>query len=274
MTNWSETVAFADLPGIDRLTLNGKLASARNDTCRALIGNPRGTYTEHCLPPEDPAFRALVATHDFGPFRATGIRPAITALASVMTDIAQEKPDIFPRLGTAGMLCCRMMRGSATKVSNHAWGCAIDLTIDGVLDDRGDSRTQRGLLEIWPIFNRHGFYWGAAFPTEDAMHFEASEQLIRQWHAAGEFGPLKTIPGPAQTIGDHGAQVLALQQALNRALPTRIEEDGIFGKDTRGALVAFQASHGMKPTGVASEATLQALGLPVKAVAAADIAAA
>jgi hypothetical protein len=29
--------------------------------------------------------------------------------------------------------------------------------------------------------NQHGWYWGAAFRTEDAMHFEASRSLISQW---------------------------------------------------------------------------------------------
>lgn len=274
MSIWSETIAFADLPELTRPTLNGKLTGARNDTCRALIGNPRGTYTQDCLPPEDPAFRALLVTHDFGPFRATGIRPAVTALQSIMTDVEAERPDIFSRLGTVGMLCCRLVRGSTTKVSNHAWGCAIDLTIDGELDERGDGRTQKGLLELWPIFNRHGFFWGAAFPTEDSMHFEASDQLIRQWHAEGAFGPAKVAPGPALSIGDQGAAVLALQQALNRVLPTRIAEDGIFGKDTRGALIAFQASHGMKPTGIASETVLKALALLVTHAQRAAIAAA
>lgn len=260
MSIWSETVAFADLTGLDRPALNGKLQSARNDTCRALIGNPRGTYTQDCQPPEDPAFCALLVTQDFGPFRATGIRPAVAALQAVLGDIAREKPDLHPRLGTAGMLCCRLMRNSATRVSNHAWGIAIDLTIDGQLDAPGNGRTQKGLLEIWPIFNRHGFVWGAAFPTEDAMHFEASDQLVRQWHTAGEFGPARTVPGSGLTIGNAGAQVLALQRRLNRVLPTRINEDGIFGKDTRGAVIAFQARHGMKPTGVASRAVLRALG--------------
>ena len=81
-------------------------------------------------------------------------------------------------LGTAGMLCCRLVRGSATAISNHSWGTAIDLTLDGVLDVYGDDKVQYGLTLIAPIFNRHGWYWGAAFRTEDGMHFEGSKALV------------------------------------------------------------------------------------------------
>ena len=79
------------------------------------------------------------------------------------------------------MLCCRLMRGSANAISNHSWGTAIDLTLDGVLDQRGDDKVQFGLTLIAPIFNRHGWYWGAGFPTEDGMHFEGSAAKIGEW---------------------------------------------------------------------------------------------
>jgi hypothetical protein len=78
------------------------------------------------------------------------------------------------------MLCARFVRGSTTAISNHAWGTAIDLTLDGVLDRRGDGRVQVGLTRIAPIFNRHSWFWGAGFRTEDAMHFEGSDELIRR----------------------------------------------------------------------------------------------
>ena len=81
-------------------------------------------------------------------------------------------------LGSAGMLCCRFVRGSTTSISNHSWGTAIDLTINGVLDKRGNGQVQYGLALIAPIFNQHGWYWGAGFATEDGMHFEISQDLL------------------------------------------------------------------------------------------------
>jgi D-alanyl-D-alanine carboxypeptidase len=68
-----------------------------------------------------------------------------------------------------------------TAISNHSWGTAIDLTLEGILDTYGDGRVQVGLTLIAPIFNRRGWYWGAAFRKEDGMHFEASKALIEPW---------------------------------------------------------------------------------------------
>lgn len=260
MTNWAETITF-DAAGLDRHIVNGALRGARNDTNIALIGRPRGTYSSDCQDPEDPDFKALLDTHDFGPFRATGIRPAVRVLQRIVDDIAAEKPAIHVLLRTAGMQCCRLVRGSSTSISNHSWGIAIDIKMGDQLDPPGDNRVQRGLIEIWPIFNRHGFYWGAAFPKEDSMHFEASDGLIRDWAAAGEFGAARQGPKQSISFGDRGPAVTGLQQALNRNLRTPIKEDGIFGKDTRAALVAFQSRMGLPPNGLVTQVVLSRLGI-------------
>jgi hypothetical protein len=71
--------------------------------------------------------------------------------------------------------------------SNHSWGTAIDITINGALDPRGNGTTQLGLLRLHPYFKAEKFYWGAGFSGgfEDSMHFEASEELIREWQREG-----------------------------------------------------------------------------------------
>ncbi|MCT4839885.1 M15 family metallopeptidase [Pseudomonas aeruginosa] len=43
----------------------------------------------------------------------------------------------------------------------------------------------RGLLILANYFNAAGWYWGAAFPTEDGMHFEVSRGLLAQWKKDG-----------------------------------------------------------------------------------------
>lgn len=149
--DWSEAIAFPKNPGMDRRKINGALRPVSNDTLNTLIGPPRGSYNQDCQPARNKNLKALLETADFGPFRATGIRPAVAALMAVMSDIREEKPDIYHRLGTAGMWCCQYVRGSNSVVSNHAWGAAIDLTIDTKLDPYGDGKVQRGLLEIAPI---------------------------------------------------------------------------------------------------------------------------
>lgn len=259
--DWSETIAFSKIPGMDRHKINGALRAIGNDAMEALIGHPRGNYGEDCQPATDDAFKAMLETADFGPFRATGIRPAVASLMAVMTDIQKEKPEIHPRIGTAGMLCCRLVRTSKTVVSMHSWGVAIDLTIDGRLDTYGDERVQRGLLEIAPIFQRHGFYWGAAFGREDSMHFEASDQLVRDWGKNGLLGEVAKAQAGHLTIGSRGPEVRDLQRALNWALGIGIEEDGLFGPRTRSAVMAYQARHDMKQTGKASPKLLDMLGL-------------
>ncbi len=65
-----------------------------------------------------------------------------------------------------------------------SWGTAVDLTLNGVLDARGDDQVFYGLTLIAPIFQRHGWFWGAGFRTEDGMHFEGGKALFDGWVAA------------------------------------------------------------------------------------------
>jgi hypothetical protein len=164
-------------------TVNIGLTAVSNGHMLAMLGEPLlgGGYTSQCRTPSQPRLRRNLVTDTIGPFRVTGLVPAVLSLKEVMTDIAAEQPAAYQALGTAGMLCCRLVRGSDSAISNHSWGTAIDLTLNGVLDAYGDDKVQHGLSLIAPIFNRHGWYWGAVFRKEDGMHFEASRDLIDQW---------------------------------------------------------------------------------------------
>ena len=130
-----------------------------------------------------------------------------------------------------------------------------------MLDARGDNKVQFGLTLIAPIFNRHNWYWGAGFPTEDGMHFEVSLQLLRQWRDSGKlFEAVTELADEFINTGDRGPEVVALQKALN-AKGEDLETDGIFGPGTRAAVVAFQARHGLVPDGVVGPATRGKLGI-------------
>jgi hypothetical protein len=243
--------------------INPGVNAARQITMKTLLGSPRGSFSRDCLPVTNSILKALIKTEDVGPFRVTGLAPAAISLREVFQDIKQEDPEVFAGLGTAGMLCARLVRGSATSISNHSWGTAIDLTLNGLLDQRGDKNrtTQVGLARIAPIFNRHKWYWGAGFPIEDSMHFELSDQKIRELHAAGIFSDApQTLPEPSLSVGDRGQQVKKLQEALN-AQGNDLVTDGIFGTSTHAALVGFQAKRGLTPDGVAGPKTRAALGL-------------
>lgn len=241
-----------------RQEINGQLDGARNVTLQKLIGLPRSTFSKDCDEPTNKDFINLLATEDVGPFRVRGLSLAVDSLRTILAEVQATNADLYSRLGNAGMLCCRWVRGSTSVISNHSWGTAIDMTIDGKLDPRGDNQVQKGLLDLFPFFHKHGWFWGAAFPTEDAMHFEVSDQLIRRWAAEGRLQVLSMPLGI--TVGDRGPKVEALQNALNARLGLSINADGLFGPLTRAALIQFQQAEGLRSDGVADPRTLSALG--------------
>jgi D-alanyl-D-alanine carboxypeptidase/Putative peptidoglycan binding domain len=252
-------MSITDLINIPQNTNIG-INAARQITMLSLLGNPRGTYDQDCRPITHPTLKNLVVTKSVGNFRVTGLSPAVDSLFEVVADIKNEKPEVFEGLGTAGMLCARHVRGSTTSISNHSWGMAIDLNLNGDLDRRGDGKTQRGLAEIAPIFNRHKWYWGAGFPTEDSMHFEISDQRVREMHANGAFGAIPhPLPEPDLTLGDRGRQVKLLQERLN-ANGSHLRTDGDFGRGTLAEVRAFQARKSLTVDGVVGRKTRQALG--------------
>lgn len=167
-----------------RSRINPGRTSPRASYMRGVLGRP-GALTTNCSPVTNPQLRRLMVTANVGPFRVTGLKPAVNELKVIFATVKREKPALYSQLGTAGMLCVRKVRGGS-NFSNHSWGTAIDLKINGKLDQRGDNRTQVGLKQLYPYFHNRGFYWGAEFPTEDSMHFEASKELIARWKRQGK----------------------------------------------------------------------------------------
>src|SRR5574344_1585900 len=60
-------------------------------------------------------------------------------------------------------------------------------------------------------------------------------------------------------MGSSGEEVTLLQKALSELTGTRLSYDGSFGLLTKKALVDFQESKGISPTGVYDEATQEFL---------------
>ena len=177
-----------EIPRPARQGINQGLTSPSSSFMTSLLGLPRDTFTGKCQSVNNPAYKKLVETRKVGPIRVTGLIVALNALERVFEDVRNELPDLYNLIGTEGMLCCRYkkIRGSVVKdPSNHSWGTAVDLKVGGALDEQGDNLVQRGLLVLSRYFNAHGWYWGAAFPTEDAMHFEVSKEQLIKWRDAG-----------------------------------------------------------------------------------------
>lgn len=241
--------------------INNGVKAARQQTMLSLIGNPRATYTSQCQNPTNERISSLIVIETVGRLKVRGLRPAVASLRAVIEEIQTSVPDVYERLGHMGMLCARLVRGSTTAISNHSWGSAIDLTLDGKLDTRGDGLVQNGLTRIAPIFNKHQWFWGAGFGTEDAMHFECSDGLIRKWAEEGAFGTTApTSTSELYMFGDRGPEVIRLQTALNKK-GAHLLVDGDFGRNTQAAVMAFQRDHDLIADGVVGPKTLAALGL-------------
>ena len=153
--------------------------------------------SDSCKPPTNPYWKGACTTkkvHDgtiYGfngnPWdgRVTGHHCAVELLEESFKELKRVSPDLYPLIGTAGMLCVRHVRGAPGVLSNHGLGMAIDLTIGGKLDQPGDGKCQRGLLGVYATFKKFGWYWGAEFGHEDSMHIEPGAAIIRRWIAEG-----------------------------------------------------------------------------------------
>lgn len=74
----------------------------------------------------------------------------------------------------------RFIRGSTTKLSNHAWGTAFD--INALWNPLGSKPAFKGskgsVIELVEIANKHGFFWGGHFSGRlDGMHFEIGKKI-------------------------------------------------------------------------------------------------
>ncbi|MFZ4506934.1 MAG: M15 family metallopeptidase [Fimbriimonas sp.] len=173
------------VPKPDAASINSGLKSLSQRTMMEIFGNPSANKGTECGPVTNPKLKKSIVTRSVGPFRVTGHKAAVESLKKVLASVKAEKPDLYAALGTAGMICARLVRGSTSSWSNHSWGFAVDLTVGGKLDPRGDDMVQEGMLALYPFFHREGWWWGAEFKTEDAMHFEVAEETVKAWHQAG-----------------------------------------------------------------------------------------
>lgn len=165
---------------------NQGITQPRNAVMVEVLGQPRDSYGVDCQPVTNPRLRELLDTREVGPIRVTMLRPALESLQRIMDRLRENEPDIYAKVGTAGALCARLIRGSRSSISNHSWGTAIDLTLQGELDGFGDGGTQLGLVILAEYFNEEGWFWGATYGREDSMHFEIGEETLRAWAAEGQ----------------------------------------------------------------------------------------
>ncbi len=248
--------------------INQGLRSAKNSTMLQILGKARDSFDQECRPATRNPVKSLLVTEDVGPFRVTGVKPAVTSLREVLAQVKTNHPEVHGVLGTAGMFCARLSRGSSGAISNHAWGTAVDIRCGNILDGLGNSKhdgnTLAGLAAMAPFFNAAGWFWGVAFSSfEDGMHFEVADETVRKWHEEGRFEGHtdgRVVTATNLSSGDRGSEVRALQEALV-AQGADLLPDGIFGPMTLAAVIDFQATNGLDPDGIVGPQTKAKLGL-------------
>jgi D-alanyl-D-alanine carboxypeptidase-like protein len=149
------------------------------------LGRPREVLSDDCQGMTNKELAAKVVLEDVGPIRVQMLAPAVKSLRRVFDNVQRADPDLFARINSSGSLCVRRIRGSANSMSTHSFGLAVDLNIDGVLDNFTDGKTQLGLTILADFFREEGWVWGAGFSREDSMHFEISRKQLDQWLAEG-----------------------------------------------------------------------------------------
>jgi hypothetical protein len=186
MPKLSDLVPIASIPN-----LNVGLSSAREETMIACLGSPQMPLTTDDTPERaSPTVKKLEKFQAIGGVNADGIAPAVDSLQTILTEAFGEIPELEEALRGDGMLVVRLRRPTShrpsTKISNHAWGTAIDLKLDGMEPPgaTGD-KVPYFIAALAPYFNKAGWYSGIGFA--DDMHFEVADETIRTWAADGEF---------------------------------------------------------------------------------------
>jgi peptidoglycan hydrolase-like protein with peptidoglycan-binding domain len=171
--------AFAVDKALSRLipvptNLNPGVTRANESYMISTLGHPR---TDGKLPPpgyddgtmltNPKLVRNMVRANAVISGAGSGLGPAVESLQGIMNQIQQEMPNVRAAMTSAGMKNCRRTRLSGGRwgnnFSNHSWGTAIDIKFNGDLDNPNDKVVQTGLALIAPIFNAHGWVWGAGF---------------------------------------------------------------------------------------------------------------
>jgi len=179
--------AYANLVQIaNRRNVNDGLTTVTPAYLVKLLGRPREDLSDSCQPMTNPDLKAKLVLESVGPIRVQMLAPAVASLREVFQQIKSVDADLYDRITTAGSLCVRRIRGSTNSLSSHSYGLAVDLNVNGKLDNFTDGKTQLGLTIMADFFHKNGWIWGAGFSREDSMHFEVSREKLDQWRAEGK----------------------------------------------------------------------------------------
>lgn len=180
----------------DHLPLNVGLSAAQESTMISTLGAPLMPLTKVDQPSRvSPAVKKILQTVQVSKnITVTGIKPAVESLKRVLSRaFAQEMAaghSLESVLSSHDMLNVRLRNPTSgkpsTKISNHAWGTAIDFKIvQADFPGNTGQKIPMYIAVLLPFFNEEGWYSGIAF--HDTMHFEVAEETIRTWASQGLF---------------------------------------------------------------------------------------
>ncbi len=169
----------------DRRNVNRGLVVSSPSYLEEKLGRPREVLSDKCEAMTNEALANKLVLEDVGPIQVRMLAPAAESLRRVFETVKRADPDLYALINTSGSLCVRRIRGTTNRLSTHSYGLALDLNIDGHLDNFTDGKTQLGLTILADFFHEEGWVWGAGFSREDSMHFEVSRKQLDQWLAQG-----------------------------------------------------------------------------------------
>lgn len=207
--------------------------------------------------------------------------PALLAALDEIWDYCQHDQAKVDAAGVskyAGAYNPRMVRGSKTKWSNHAYAAAIDL-------NAGENAlgVKKGTMPQFVVdaFCRQGAMWGGWYSSRpDWMHFEFVDNGGRRPSSAppvvGRPARFADIPddveeasAPADEFEEEGGEPQNIQpQTGGYSLAVEVlqkhlialkyfevgDADGFWGGKTRGAATAFMNDRGQSPDGLMTDA--------------------
>jgi len=110
---------FGQLVDLDTITpINVGLTSASEETMISLLGRPRDVNSTECNNAKaSDTVKRLSVLQSVGPFRVTGIKPAVDSLREVFAEAKQQEAKLWDALGSEGMLCVRFRKPTSGKPS-------------------------------------------------------------------------------------------------------------------------------------------------------------
>lgn len=167
--------------------INKRLFPAKQKHLMAFLDQPRVSWSLDCQPVTNKLLRKHLQTRTVGlatKQAVTLLKPALDSLEEVLLELKSRDPELWACLGCESSLAVRLSHRTG-EPSVHAWGCAVNLTVNGRRSRTGTGLTFRALKEAYRFFYQEGWYWGAGFNPSEPGHFEASDQLLKKWSASG-----------------------------------------------------------------------------------------